>query len=102
MNSCVTRIRLGQQAVGEEARVTKGEFCFKGGRVTTPAISNGRKTSTPLGGPCLLLALTLLGSPYSKLLIPIAFDIPLKKATGLNKETQITENVQISSVASAQ
>lgn len=60
---CVTRIRLGQQAVGEEARVTKGEALPKVVVDHPSYFQWPENIYTPGAAPCSLLALTLLGSP---------------------------------------
>ena len=60
---CVTRIRLGQQAVGEEARVTKGETLPKVVADHPSYFQWPENIYTPGAAPCSLLALTLLGSP---------------------------------------
>ena len=60
---CVTRIRLGQQTVGEEARVTKGETLPKVVADHPSYFQWPENVYTPGVAPCSFPALTLLGSP---------------------------------------
>ena len=61
---CVTRIRLGQQAVGEEAHVTKGGTLAKVVADHAGYFQWPENIYTPGVAPCSFLTLTLLGSPF--------------------------------------
>ena len=60
----MTRIRLGQQAVGEEAYVTKGGTLPKVVADHAGYFQWPENIYTPGVAPCSFLTLTLLGSPF--------------------------------------